>query len=182
MIINGGEYASWDDKFHLRQQLNLGEDSVGTHLADTLKGGDFCGIPSLVNIMVENAPATLNWMVDEGGLAIRKLVNRTGGHSGYRTKTCAAGIGRGYTDALKTIAESRGAKIRLRTSISKLRRPSSWHPAQVIDIWGKPIPRLYAAGEIVGGVHGSNRLGSNATPDYVVFGRIAGTAAAAEKV
>jgi fumarate reductase flavoprotein subunit len=53
--------------------------------------------------------------------------------------------------------------------------------AQVIDIWGKPIPRLYAAGEITGGVHGSNRLGSNATPDCIVFGRIAGTNAAKEK-
>jgi fumarate reductase flavoprotein subunit len=53
--------------------------------------------------------------------------------------------------------------------------------AQVIDIWGKPIPKLYAAGEIAGGVHGSNRLGSNATPDCVVFGRIAGISAAKEK-
>jgi urocanate reductase len=53
--------------------------------------------------------------------------------------------------------------------------------AQVIDIWGNPIPRLYAAGEIAGGVHGSNRLGGNAITDCVVFGRIAGTNAAAEK-
>ncbi len=53
--------------------------------------------------------------------------------------------------------------------------------AQVIDIWGQPIPRLYAAGEVTGGVHGSNRLGANATPDAVVFGRIAGTNAAKEK-
>jgi fumarate reductase flavoprotein subunit len=53
--------------------------------------------------------------------------------------------------------------------------------ARVIDIWGEPIPRLYAAGEVTGGVHGSNRLGSNAIPDCVVFGRIAGTNAAKEK-
>ncbi|OPY01729.1 MAG: Fumarate reductase flavoprotein subunit precursor [Syntrophorhabdus sp. PtaB.Bin184] len=53
--------------------------------------------------------------------------------------------------------------------------------ARVIDIWGEPIPRLYAAGEVTGGVHGSNRLGSNAIPDCVVFGRIAGANAAKEK-
>ena len=47
--------------------------------------------------------------------------------------------------------------------------------AQVIDIWGNPIPRLYAAGEVTGGIHGSNRLGGNATPDCIVFGRVAGT-------
>ena len=50
--------------------------------------------------------------------------------------------------------------------------------AQVIDIWGRPIPGLYAAGEVAGGVHGSNRLGGNAIPDCIVFGRIAGINAA----
>ena len=46
--------------------------------------------------------------------------------------------------------------------------------AQVLDIWGEPIPRLYAAGEVCGGVHGSNRLGGNAIAECIVFGRIAG--------
>ena len=54
--------------------------------------------------------------------------------------------------------------------------------AQVIDIWGSVIPRLFAAGEVTGGIHGSNRLGGNAIPDCVVFGRVAGTNAAKEKV
>jgi fumarate reductase flavoprotein subunit len=54
--------------------------------------------------------------------------------------------------------------------------------ARVIDIDGKVIPRLYAAGEACGGVHGSNRLGGNGIPDCIVFGRIAGTYAAREEV
>ncbi|MGI6037408.1 MAG: flavocytochrome c [Limnochordia bacterium] len=45
--------------------------------------------------------------------------------------------------------------------------------AQVLGADG-PIPGLYAAGEVVGGVHGGNRLGGNALADIVVFGRIAG--------
>lgn len=53
--------------------------------------------------------------------------------------------------------------------------------ARVIDIWGKPIPKLYAAGEVCGGIHGSNRLGGNAIADCIVFGRIAGINAAKEK-
>jgi urocanate reductase len=53
---------------------------------------------------------------------------------------------------------------------------------QVIDRWSKIIPRLYAAGEMVGGLHGVNRLGHNATPACIVFGRTAGTLAAREKV
>merc|ERR1712087_265843 len=39
---------------------------------------------------------------------------------------------------------------------------------------GKPIPGLYAAGEVAGGVHGNNRLGGNSLLDCVVFGRVAG--------
>ena len=38
---------------------------------------------------------------------------------------------------------------------------------------------LYAAGETTGGVHGGNRIGSNAVCDFVVFGRIAGSNASA---
>ena len=53
--------------------------------------------------------------------------------------------------------------------------------AQVIDANGKIIPGLYAAGEVTGGIHGTNRLGGNALTDTVVFGRIAGANAAAGK-
>ena len=46
--------------------------------------------------------------------------------------------------------------------------------AQVLDVNGNVIPGFYAAGEVTGGIHGSNRLGGNAIADIVVFGRIAG--------
>lgn len=45
--------------------------------------------------------------------------------------------------------------------------------AQVMDENGAPIEGLYAAGEVTGGVHGSNRLGGNATADVLTYGRIA---------
>ena len=53
--------------------------------------------------------------------------------------------------------------------------------AQVLDKNGKPIPGLYAAGEVTGGIHGSNRLGGNATADVLTFGRIAAKSAVAHK-
>ena len=53
--------------------------------------------------------------------------------------------------------------------------------AQVLDKKGKPIPGLYAAGEVTGGIHGSNRLGANATADVLTFGRIAAKSAVAHK-
>jgi succinate dehydrogenase/fumarate reductase flavoprotein subunit len=36
------------------------------------------------------------------------------------------------------------------------------------------IEGLYAAGEIIGGIHGNNRLGGNALTDNSVFGKLAG--------
>ena len=49
---------------------------------------------------------------------------------------------------------------------------------QVLTETGEPIPGLYAAGEVCGGIHAGNRLGGNAVADTVVFGRIAGRNAA----
>src|SRR5262245_48760880 len=43
-----------------------------------------------------------------------------------------------------------------------------------------PMPRLYAAGEDTGGVHGANRLGGNGVANSTVFGGLAGDAIAAD--
>jgi succinate dehydrogenase/fumarate reductase flavoprotein subunit len=51
---------------------------------------------------------------------------------------------------------------------------------KVMDRWGNVIPGLYAAGEVTGGTHGSNRLGNNATPECIVFGTLCGRSAATE--
>ena len=50
--------------------------------------------------------------------------------------------------------------------------------AQVIDRYGKVIPGLFAAGEVTGGIHGTNRVGGNAIADIFTFGQIAGRNAA----
>ncbi|MCL2382529.1 MAG: FAD-dependent oxidoreductase [Treponema sp.] len=42
---------------------------------------------------------------------------------------------------------------------------------------GTVIPGLYAAGEVIGGLHGSNRVGGNAVTDIIVFGRLAAQSA-----
>lgn len=45
---------------------------------------------------------------------------------------------------------------------------------RVLNKAGKPIPGLFAAGEITGGIHGTNRVGCNAVPDALIYGTIAG--------
>ena len=49
---------------------------------------------------------------------------------------------------------------------------------QVLKADGTPIPGLFAAGEVTGGLHGANRLGGNGVADIVVNGKLAGEAAA----
>lgn len=50
--------------------------------------------------------------------------------------------------------------------------------SRVLDTDHKPIPGLFASGEIAGGVHGANRLGGSSLLGCVVFGRVAGDSAA----
>ncbi|MBE9914406.1 flavocytochrome c [Paenibacillus donghaensis] len=45
---------------------------------------------------------------------------------------------------------------------------------EVLNKDGKPIPGLFAAGEVVGGLHGQNRIGGNSVAEIIIFGRQAG--------
>lgn len=139
-IINGGEYNAWTDELHLREKLGLGEDSAEIHKNDTLKGGDFFGSPELVQVLTSESPKALDWMIDEGGLKLRNVVNRTGGHSKYRTHTCVEGVGRGFTEALRKIAEKRGAKMRLKTEVTWIWRKDVDGPVLGLEVKGPKGP------------------------------------------
>ena len=51
---------------------------------------------------------------------------------------------------------------------------------RVLDVFGEPIERLYAAGEVIGGFHGAGYITGTSIGKAGIFGRIAGTRAAAE--
>jgi len=48
----------------------------------------------------------------------------------------------------------------------------------VLDAQKQPIHGAWAAGEVVGGIHGANRIGGNAVADIIIFGILAGRNAA----
>lgn len=133
-IINGGDLNCWTDSLHLRETLKLGEDSAELHADDTLKGGDYYGSPELVNVLTSNASDDLNWMIADGGLKLRNVLNRAGGHSAFRTHSCVEGVGRGYTEALKRIAEKHGAKVQLNSPVSWLWREGDDKPVLGVEI------------------------------------------------
>ena len=96
---------------------------------------------------------------------------------------------------------------RLKPDVIKKRLPSMWHQFKEladVDITKQPmevgptchyvmggiqvdpdtgaatgVTGLFAAGEVAGGMHGSNRLGGNSLSDLLVFGRRAGVGASA---
>ena len=133
-IINGGVYAAWDSQFHYRQKLNLGDDSVQQHLNDTVKGGDYYNLPELVEVMAKGAAPALDWMINEGGAKVRPTVTRAGGHTAYRTHSAVAGVGREYTEALRKIAEKRGAKIALNTEVTWIWRKDADPASPVLGL------------------------------------------------
>ena len=99
-------------------------------------------------------------------------------------KACETGVDEQFGRALLTMPFTKDPYY------AYARTPSCHHTmggvqinadAQVLRADGSAISGLYAAGEVTGGIHGGNRLGGNAIADTVVFGRIAGQNAAAEK-
>jgi fumarate reductase flavoprotein subunit len=133
-IISGGSYASWDSKYHFREKLKMADDSPAKWKADWLKGGDYYGVPELIDIIVNNAPETLNWLIDEGGLEIRQTVAQHGGHSAPRAHMALEAVGRPYIQALKKIADSRGVKIRLGTEITRIWRKDWESPVAGVEV------------------------------------------------
>ena len=49
---------------------------------------------------------------------------------------------------------------------------------EVLNTENQVIAGAYAAGEVVGGLHGGNRIGGNAVADIIIFGSLAGHQAA----
>ncbi|WP_409329679.1 FAD-dependent oxidoreductase [Trujillonella humicola] len=73
-----------------------------------------------------------------------------------------------------------GAEIRPATVCFTACGPRIDRDARVLDRAGRPVPGLFAAGECTGGVIGPAYVGSgNSYANCVVFGRVAGAAAAA---
>ncbi len=150
-IINGGGYGAWDDKLHLRQKLNLGEDSVKQHFNDTMKGGDYYNLPDLVEVLVNEAPAALNWMLDNG-LQLRQILTKGGGHTAYRAHFSIESSGRDYTEVIKKIVEKNGAKIALGSEVSWIWRKDADPKSPVLGLEvkkGKKVLNIRAKKAVV---------------------------------
>ncbi|SDL00349.1 flavocytochrome c [Natronincola ferrireducens] len=147
----GSEVDSKRNNFEVNKDLFDYEASTGSLIkADTLKEcADFFGVN------YENLEATRKRYNE----MVRKGVDEDFGRTSNLTVTEKGPF---YMASLTPSVHHTMGGIEINTN------------AQVINIEGKIIEGLYAAGEVTGGIHGSNRLGGNAVTDALLFGRIAG--------
>ena len=106
--LAGGGYACWTSSLRLRERLGLGEDSAEAHARDTLASGGGEGRPELVRTLCENAPAGLEWLV-QNGVEFKEVLVQLGGHSAprsYQAKTS----GKRIMELLRRRAEELGAE------------------------------------------------------------------------
>ncbi len=133
--INGAGFNAWTDKLNLREKLNKGSDSADLHYQDTLKGGDYYNLPELVKTLVDGAPDALNWLIDQG-VEFQPILNKMGGHSAFRSHVYISGLGRGYVDAMKKIADSNGMKLSVSTKLTWIWRQDWTGPILGVEVEG----------------------------------------------
>ena len=154
-----------------------------------------------------NGDKTLDELVTNNGISYTDEIARGNMLYGETLEELAAQIGADPENLKKAVADYNANvdagvssdEFGRTTFVEKLengpwlavpRKPSAHHTmggiqidelTRVLDTNGDPIPGLYAAGEVTGGLHGGNRIGGNAIVDTVVMGRIAGESAATQQ-
>jgi len=167
-IVNQGGFTS-------QETVNNGIANGRVFKADTLEDlakqiADHAyrspsGVPGNVNIAAGTLTATINT------------------HNGYVRARQDTAFRKVITPAMLTIDQAPFYAIPQWPSVHHTMGGLSVTPKlEVLDAFGQAIPNFFAAGEVTGGVHGTNRLGSNAGPDACVNGYIAGIYAVTGKV
>ena len=132
-IISGGGYCSSDSKLKLREKLGLGEDSWQLHIKDTIRSGAGKSLPELVEVLAKNAPAGIDMFVDLG-VQYAGTLPLMGGHSAYRSYLPVNNTGKELYDPLRDFVLSRGAKIRLNTTVTRIWRADAASPVLGVSI------------------------------------------------
>lgn len=138
--IAGGGYCCWDSRLKLRDKLGLGEDSWQLHMEDTLRGGGYYNDHALVEVLVREAPAGLDWLLDAGAV-FQELLHRIGGHSAYRSHHAVCNL----ADVLKRKALNLGAELRLSTAVTALLRDGIAGPAAGVRVAENGVEKTIAA-------------------------------------
>lgn len=150
VIVDKHSYPSGDDLNHFNESINELVEADRAFEADTLEElADLIGVD----------PETLVATVDEFNQAVAGEIEDPFGRTLFQDPIDEAPFYAGLR--VPTVHHTMGGLV------------INTH-AEVLNDAGEVIEGLYAAGEVTGGIHGTNRLGGNALADIIVYGRIAG--------
>lgn len=157
VIVDKHSYPTGDTINNFNESIDSLVESGRAYKSDTLEG-----LAELIGVDEKNLTAA----VETFNQAVDGTIEDSFGRTLYADKIDTAPY---YAGArVPTVHHTMGG-----VEINEL--------SQVVGSDGQIIKGLYAAGEVTGGIHGSNRLGGNALADITVFGKIAGESAALAK-
>ena len=129
------------------------------------------------HLMVEGADAAS--LATKAGLPSSALVATLDRYATFQKTGLDEDFGRSSTQMTAPLDTPPYYAIRVKPAIHHtmggIRVDADMHVLRTDDT---PVPGLFAAGEVTGGIHGANRLGGNGVADIVVNGKIAGRGAA----
>jgi fumarate reductase flavoprotein subunit len=108
--IAGGAIATSRSKLDLQKKHGV-KDSKRLHYEDTMKVGGYLGNPTLVKKLCDDAPNTIDWMIDLGFGFEDKLFH-LGGHSVHRAYKFSGG-GAGMMKTAKNLLKKKGIPVLL---------------------------------------------------------------------
>jgi flavocytochrome c len=122
---------------------------------------------------------TLKQVTDEYNLDEKVFFDEVMRYNDMLLKGSDVDYGKMITDDMKPIVHPPFYVMRMwpkvHTTLGGLKIDTQ---ARVLNMDDRPIEKLFAAGEVTGGIHGASRLGSCAITECLVMGRIAGQNAA----
>ncbi len=116
---SGGNFSASASKLDLQGKHGI-SDSRELHFKDTMEAGEHMGNPELVKILCDQAPGTIDWLVDMGFRFQENLLH-LGGHSVPRSYNFLGG-GAGMMKTARELLNKKGIPILLKHRVVDMAR------------------------------------------------------------
>ena len=169
-----------DRKRYADAILATGQPCVQISCKKALYAGG-SGLENAIEAGIVHEFASLEEAAEFYGMPVDAVVDEMARYNGFIESGVDEDFGKEFAEDAQPIDEPPFYGVRLWPKVHHcMGGVKTDVDCRVLDMDLQPIPGLFAAGEVAGGIHGACRLGSCATADCLVNGRIAGGMAAAE--
>ena len=162
---DGASYLVFDEAIRVRQMAHRSQDRALFSPIDEGKKLDYV----FSGKTVEEAAAKAGLPGEVVAATVKKYnedISATGRDSEFGRETLTSGFGKPVKIEKGPFYVMPATAVLIATYCGVCINPK----AQVIDVFGKPIGNLYAAGEVTGGVHGAAYMTGTAWGKAMAFG------------